>query len=84
MSGISPQVEAALEEFVRGGCLGDINDYLDDRGLAHPRIDHRLARSRDEPLHEDFVPCDPPYVPTSKWVPDRDGGHIFWYCALPR
>jgi hypothetical protein len=82
--GLTAAVVSALQDFVDAGCPGDVNAYVTDRGLGHPYLDHRRADGADESVHEDFVPCKPPLVPTSKWVPDREGGHAFWYCALPR
>jgi hypothetical protein len=81
---LSSEVDAALGAFVVDGCPGDVNDYLDGRALNHPRIFHRRAARAGESIHEDFVPCEAPLVPTSKWIPDREGGHLFWYCALPK
>jgi hypothetical protein len=81
---LSRAADAALDAFVADGCPVDVNEYLDDRKVTHPRVTYQRATRENEAPREDFVPCDPPLVPTSKWVPDREGGHMFWYCALPK
>jgi hypothetical protein len=60
MSAITGAVEAGLEEFVRAGCPGDVNDYLDSRGLAHPHINHRPRTNHFTKASYRAIPRTPP------------------------
>lgn len=75
-------VDQALESYVAGGCPAEVNQYLDDLGLDHPPLTHRRQKSGSaiEPHALPASAC-PDGHPAVKWVPDREGGHQFWYCA---
>ena len=80
--GLSTEVSEALSSYVEAGCPGDVNAYLDRQGLSHPPIEHERRDERtEEAARSARVICDPGYVAESMWIPDRKGGHYFWYCV---
>lgn len=79
--GLSTEVRDALERYVGAGCPGDVNAYLDQQELSHPRLEHeRKSEFLQEAEREAVVPCGDGFHPVSEWVPDRAGGHLFWSC----
>jgi hypothetical protein len=82
MDGLSTEAASALRDYVTAGCPGDVNKYLDERKIAHPDVVHVQADSEPlAPHHVDAPICTPPLVPKNKWIPDKHGGHIFWWCG---
>lgn len=78
---MSSDLRQELEGYVEAGCPGDVNAFLDDRELAHPQIEHEPRDEFvEEANREAKVICEPGYTPVSIWVPDKAGGHLFWYC----
>lgn len=69
---------AAVNQYIAEGSLGDLNDYLDERGITHPRFQHHVLNSGEE-FKPEVVGCPPGYYGT--WVQAKDGH--WWSTCVP-
>jgi hypothetical protein len=78
--GLSVEVESALGEFLDAGCPEEVNAYLDKAQLSHPTIRHEQLEEAPSPESIAVLPCPSGSRSANRWVPDKHGGHLFWWC----
>jgi hypothetical protein len=79
----SQELKQALERYVADGCPSQGgNAYLDALEIAHPQFTHERSERKGAEVgqREYMVSCGPGSHPAVTWVPDRHGGHNFYYC----
>jgi hypothetical protein len=76
------EFDQALHEYVAAGCPGEVNAFLDEKGIEHPSVEHEQRDTEAlEAERESVVVCGEGYHPETTWVPDKRGGHMFSYCV---
>jgi hypothetical protein len=69
---------AEVNRYLAEGSLGDLNDYLNERGVTHPRFQHHVLNPGEE-FKPEVVGCSPGYHGT--WVKSKDGN--WWSTCVP-
>jgi hypothetical protein len=80
-SGLPGDAEEALDRYFAEEDPGEVNDYLDNLGISHPRMRYMQLSPDEQEFHLDYavVPCDPGTHPVARY--DKyDNGRLVWYC----